>query len=99
MPDPHVNMSPAADLVMAVVMIVLLVAWLGLVFFAARQPYWARSRRGEDYSANAHRPEAVTLAGEVPAGPPVPAPAGRPVQPAPDGAPDEPLPGAAGQTG
>jgi hypothetical protein len=38
MPDQSAHMSPAAILVMAVVVLVLAGVWLGAVFLAARQP-------------------------------------------------------------
>jgi len=38
MPDQSSHMSPAAILIMAVVVLVLAGVWLGAVFLAARQP-------------------------------------------------------------
>ncbi len=98
MADPHVNMSPAADLVMALVMIVLLVAWLGLVFIMARKPYWDTGGHGEGHITNARRAEAIPPSAGVPAGQRVPAPAGQPVAPARGRGTSEPPPHGASQT-
>lgn len=98
--DPHSYMSPVAILVMALVVIILLGAWLAAVFLLARPPRSERARPDEEAVEHAREPGAVTHRGNVPAGPRVRAPAGRSEQPPGGDGTKEPLPrGGAGRTG
>ncbi len=46
--NPNSDLSALGLTVMAVVVVVLAGAWLGLVFFAARQPRTGGARQGEE---------------------------------------------------
>jgi hypothetical protein len=96
---PNSNMSPVAILVMALVVLILLGAWLAAVFLLARPPRGENARPGKEVVTHAREPEAVTHGGNVPAEPRVRLPAGRSAQPPGDNGMKEPLPRGASRTG
>jgi hypothetical protein len=69
-------MSPAATLVMVVVVLVLAGAWLAAVFLAARQPASGRARQGREDAAPAAAPDAVLRSENAPSAPHAGTPAG-----------------------
>ncbi len=97
--NPNSDLSPVALTVMAVVVVVLAGAWLGLVFFAARQPRTGGAHPGKEDIARAPEPEVVTHFRDMPAEPHVHRPAGRSARPSGDDGAAEPLPRDAGQPG
>lgn len=95
--NPNSDMSPVALLVMAVVAVVLVGAWLGLVFFAARQPRAGGAHPGKEDAARTREPEAISHFRDMPAEPHVHRPAGRSARPSGDDGTEAPLPRDAGQ--
>ena len=82
--NPNSDLSPVALTVMAVVVVVLAGAWLGLVFFAARQPRTGGAHPGKEDVARAPEPEVIANLRDMPAEPHVrrrqpDSPHGRPV--------------------
>ena len=69
MTDPGSSMSLTAIIVMAVVVLVLLAGWLGVVFFAAREPRGGSAPPGGDDPGRASQLEAGRHLGDVPAAP------------------------------
>ena len=76
MTDPHTSMSLTAVLVLTVVVMVTLVGWLVVVFWAGHQPAGGRARPGSEDPAR--RPEAVRRRGDMPAGAHAAPPDGQP---------------------
>jgi hypothetical protein len=97
--NPNSDLSPLALTVMAVVVVVLAGAWLGLVFYAAREPRAGGAHQGEEDAARAPQPTVITNLRDVPAEPHVRRPAGQPARPSGDDGTKEPLPHGSGQPG
>jgi hypothetical protein len=97
--NPNSDLSALALTVMAVVVVVLAGAWLGVVFFAAREPRPSGARQGEEDAARAPEPAVITNLRDMPAGPHMRRPAGQSARPSSDDGTAEPLPHGAGQPG